>query len=83
MPLQYTWRTSKFFIFFIKVRAVDIVTLGTDFLKKKKKILDFDSVRIRRQRLLRKRQLKSEFALLQTLRRSIGQMLANVFGVEF
>ena len=35
MPLQYTWRASKFFIFFIKVRAVDIVTLGTDFLKKK------------------------------------------------
>ena len=82
MPLQYTWRASKFFIFFIKVRAVDIVTLGTDFLKKKK-ILDFDSVGIRRQRLLRKHQLKSEFALLQTLSRSIGQMLANVFGVEF
>ena len=82
MPLQYTWRASKFFIFFIKIRAVDIVTLGTDFLKKKK-ILDFDSVGIRRQRLLRKRQLKSEFALLQTLSRSIGQMLANVFGVEF
>ena len=35
MPLQYTWKASKFFIFFIKVRAVDIVTLGTDFLKKK------------------------------------------------
>ena len=35
MPLQYTWRASKFFIFFIKVRAVDIVTLGTDFLKRK------------------------------------------------
>ena len=36
MPLQYTWRASKLFIFFIKVRAVDIVTLGTDFLQKKK-----------------------------------------------
>ena len=59
MPLQYTWRTSKFFIFFIKVRAVDIVTLGTDFLKKKN-ILDFDSVRTRRQRLLRKRHVKSD-----------------------
>ena len=35
MPLQYTWRASKFFIFFIKVRAVDIITLGTDFLPKK------------------------------------------------
>ena len=65
MPLQYTWRASKLFIFFIKVRAVDIVTLGTDFLQKKK-ILDFDSVGIRRQRLLRKRHLKNEFALLQT-----------------
>ena len=44
MPLQYTWRASKLFI--IKVRAVDILTLGTDFPKKKLKNtrhLDADS----------------------------------------
>ena len=41
MPLQYTCRASTFFIFFIKVSAVDIVTLPTDFLKKKKKKIGF------------------------------------------
>jgi len=42
MPLQYTCNASKFFIFFIKVSAVEIVKLRTYFLKKKYYTFSYD-----------------------------------------